>query len=47
MARAVTRLWGDEQAGARGRERVRALAGPDAVVAALARVYDGAPTGLR
>lgn len=47
MALAVTRLWGDEQAGERGRERVRALAGPDVVSAALARVYDGAPPELQ
>ena len=41
LAGAVTRLWGDAEAGARGRERVRELAGPDAVAGALARVYDG------
>jgi glycosyltransferase involved in cell wall biosynthesis len=40
-AQSVGRLWGDARAGERGRERVRALAGPDAVATALARVYDG------
>ena len=42
MAQAATRLWGDAQAGERGRERVGELAGPDVVASALARVYDGA-----
>ncbi len=41
MARAVPRLWGDAEAGERGRVRVRECAGPEAVAAALARVYDG------
>jgi len=40
-AAALARL-GDEEAGARGRERIRALASADAVAPALARVYGGA-----
>jgi glycosyltransferase involved in cell wall biosynthesis len=39
LARAALARLGDEEAGARGRERIRALAGADAVAAALAAVY--------
>ncbi len=41
-ASAIGRLWGDERAGERGRERVRELAGPDTVAVALARAYTDA-----
>jgi len=41
LARAIGRLAGDREAGARGRERVRELCAPQAVARALARVYDG------
>jgi glycosyltransferase involved in cell wall biosynthesis len=41
MAVAVTRLAGDREAGARARERVRALCAPEAIASTLADVYDG------
>jgi len=47
MARAVSRLWGDEALAQQGRERVRALAGPDAVAASLRRIYEAAMASPR
>jgi glycosyltransferase involved in cell wall biosynthesis len=41
MAVAVTRFAGDREAGARARERVRALCAPEAIASTLADVYDG------
>jgi glycosyltransferase involved in cell wall biosynthesis len=41
LAVAIARLAGDREAGARARERVRALCAPEAVASALADVYDG------
>ncbi len=41
LAVALARFAGDREAGARARERVRALCAPDAVASALADVYDG------
>jgi glycosyltransferase involved in cell wall biosynthesis len=41
LARAMTRLAGDREAGERGRERVRALCAPEVVARALAGIYDG------
>jgi glycosyltransferase involved in cell wall biosynthesis len=41
LADAIARLAGDRAAGARGRERVRALCAPEAVARVLADVYDG------
>jgi glycosyltransferase involved in cell wall biosynthesis len=41
LAGAIGRLAGDRTAGARGRERVRALAAPEVVAQALAAIYDG------
>jgi len=42
LAKAVTLRWGDERAGERGLERVRALCAPAAVAEGLARVYSAA-----
>jgi glycosyltransferase involved in cell wall biosynthesis len=41
LAQAMARRAGDEAAGERGRERVRALCAPEVVAAALSQVYDG------
>jgi glycosyltransferase involved in cell wall biosynthesis len=41
LAGAIERLAGDRAAGERGRERVRALAGPEVVAQALSAIYDG------
>jgi glycosyltransferase involved in cell wall biosynthesis len=41
LARAIVRLAGDRAAGARGRERVRALCAPEVVAQALVEAYDG------
>jgi glycosyltransferase involved in cell wall biosynthesis len=41
LAQAIGRLAGDRDAGARGRERVRALCAPEVVADALAQTYDG------
>jgi glycosyltransferase involved in cell wall biosynthesis len=41
LASAIARLAGDREAGARGRERVRALCAPEVVARSLADVYDG------
>lgn len=41
LADRIDALWGDVQAGARNRVRVRELCAPEAVAAALAEVYDG------
>ena len=45
LARALSRLAGDRAAGERGRERVRALCGPEAVARRLAAIYDGRERG--
>jgi glycosyltransferase involved in cell wall biosynthesis len=46
MAGAITAVLGDRDAGARGRERVRALCAPPVVARKLAPIYGGAgPTG--
>jgi glycosyltransferase involved in cell wall biosynthesis len=42
LADAIARLAGDRGAGERGRERARAICAPEAVAAALTRVYDDA-----
>jgi glycosyltransferase involved in cell wall biosynthesis len=41
LAGAIARLAGDASAGARGRERVRAVCAPEVVSEALAAIYDG------
>jgi glycosyltransferase involved in cell wall biosynthesis len=41
LARAIGRVAGDDGAGERARERVRAICAPERVAAALARIYDG------
>jgi glycosyltransferase involved in cell wall biosynthesis len=41
LAQAIARLAGDRAAGARGRERVRAVCAPSVVAGALAELYDG------
>jgi glycosyltransferase involved in cell wall biosynthesis len=41
LARAIGRLDGDDGAGERARERVRAICAPERVATALARIYDG------
>jgi glycosyltransferase involved in cell wall biosynthesis len=41
LAQAATRLAGDRAAGARARERVRAICAPELVAGALAEIYDG------
>jgi glycosyltransferase involved in cell wall biosynthesis len=41
LAQAIGRFAGDRQAGARARERVRALCAPEVIAPALAEVYDG------
>jgi glycosyltransferase involved in cell wall biosynthesis len=41
LAQAATRLAGDEAAGARARERARAICAPELVAGALAEIYDG------
>ena len=41
LAQAIGRLAGDEGAGERARERVRAICAPERVAGALARIYDG------
>jgi glycosyltransferase involved in cell wall biosynthesis len=41
LAVAISRLAGDREAGARARERVRALCAPEALAPALAEVYEG------
>lgn len=41
LARAIGRLAGDDGAGKRARERVRAICAPERVAGALARIYDG------
>jgi glycosyltransferase involved in cell wall biosynthesis len=41
LARAIGRLVGDDGAGERARERVRAICAPERVAGALARIYDG------
>ena len=41
LARAIGRLAGDADAGARAHERVRAICAPERVAGALARIYDG------
>jgi glycosyltransferase involved in cell wall biosynthesis len=40
LARTIGRLAGDEGAGERARERVRAICAPDRVASALAKIYD-------
>ena len=45
LARALSRLAGNRAAGERGRERVRALCGPEAVARRLAAIYDGRERG--
>jgi glycosyltransferase involved in cell wall biosynthesis len=45
LADTIARLAGDREAGARGRERVRALCAPELVARALAEVYDGVDGG--
>jgi glycosyltransferase involved in cell wall biosynthesis len=42
IAARITQLWGDEEAGARGLATVQERCSPQAVAAALRRVYDGA-----
>ncbi|HEY5045500.1 MAG TPA: glycosyltransferase family 4 protein [Solirubrobacteraceae bacterium] len=42
LARTIGRLAGDQAAGARGLERVRALCAPEAVAGRLARIYEAA-----
>jgi hypothetical protein len=39
LAEAIVRLAGDRAAGARGRERVRAVCAPSVVADALAKLY--------
>jgi glycosyltransferase involved in cell wall biosynthesis len=41
LAAAITRFAADRQAGARARERVRAICAPDVLAPALADIYDG------
>jgi glycosyltransferase involved in cell wall biosynthesis len=41
LARAIGRLVGDDGAGERARERVRAICAPERVADALGRIYDG------
>ncbi len=41
LAATIARLAGDRAAGARGRERVRAVCAPDVVAEKLAKLYDG------
>jgi glycosyltransferase involved in cell wall biosynthesis len=41
LAKAIGSLWGDERAGVRGLERVRALCAPAVIAEGLARVYSG------
>jgi glycosyltransferase involved in cell wall biosynthesis len=45
LAGAIARLAGDRAAGARGRERIRALCAPEVVARGLAEVYDGGAGG--
>jgi glycosyltransferase involved in cell wall biosynthesis len=45
MAAAIQRLWGDEQAGAQGLERIRARCAPQVVATGLAEVYAQALAG--
>jgi glycosyltransferase involved in cell wall biosynthesis len=41
LAEAITRISGDRGAGARARERVRAICAPELVARSLAKIYDG------
>jgi glycosyltransferase involved in cell wall biosynthesis len=41
LAQTIGRLIGDQDAGERARERVRAICAPERVAGALARIYDG------
>ncbi len=47
LAKAIGSLWGDERAGVRGLERVRALCAPAVVAAKLAQVYSTARGAAR
>jgi hypothetical protein len=45
LAERIGALWGDEEAGERGLAMVRATSAPEAIGAALRRVYDGVRAG--